>query len=176
MNVIELLAGGSRQSTGASDQAAQWVLAGDAPIEDLMAGMLLDDAVVRSRSAHALMLICGLNPKILQPHKRRLLNEMAPQTQWEVRQQFCKIITALTLDEPELAEVLKIFETYLEAPQSFVRTAALQGLADLVPLDESLRGPVTQLLQATAQSGTAAMRARSRKLLTLLAKQSKARK
>jgi hypothetical protein len=54
---------------------------------------------------------------------------------------------------------------YLEDRSSIVRTFALQGLADLVREEPSLRPRVVEILREAARNGTPAMKARSRKLL-----------
>lgn len=56
---------------------------------------------------------------------------------------------------------------YLEDRSSIVRTHALQGLADLAQHDATMRPEVMEILRAATRSGTAAMKARSRKLLIL---------
>ena len=57
---------------------------------------------------------------------------------------------------------------YLEDRSSIVKTSALQGLADLARHDASLLPKVMELLRESTRSGTAAMKARSRKLLLQL--------
>jgi hypothetical protein len=57
---------------------------------------------------------------------------------------------------------------YLQDRSSIVRTSALQGLADLAQDDTSLRPKVIELLRESTRDGTAAMKARSRKLLLRL--------
>ena len=57
---------------------------------------------------------------------------------------------------------------HLNDRSSIVKTSALQGLADLSRNDAELRAKVKQLLEDSEQSGTAAMKARARKLLKLL--------
>jgi hypothetical protein len=58
--------------------------------------------------------------------------------------------------------------SYLDDRSSIVKTSALQGLADLAQHDASLRPKVLELLRASTRNGTAAMKARSRKLLLQL--------
>jgi hypothetical protein len=54
---------------------------------------------------------------------------------------------------------------YLEDRSSIVKTFALQGLADLAAAEPSVRETVIQTLQEARRKGTAAMKARSKKLL-----------
>jgi hypothetical protein len=54
---------------------------------------------------------------------------------------------------------------YLEDRSSIVKTFALQGLADLAQDDPSIRPGVIEILRQATRTGTAAMKARGRKLL-----------
>ena len=168
MNVIDMLAGGDRRSIGKSKEAARQVLHHPELLDEVMAGLMVSDAVIRSRCAHVLTMVCEKEPSLLQPYKQDLLDTMAPQEQWEVRQQFAKIFPMLELDGDDVARAIKLFQGWLEARQSIVRTYALQGLADLIRFDEGLKEEVGALLGHYAISGTAAMRARCRILLKQL--------
>ena len=61
-----------------------------------------------------------------------------------------------------------LLNRYLEDRSSIVKTFALQGLADLAQDDLGLRPRVLEILREATRTGTAAMKARSRKLLTRL--------
>jgi hypothetical protein len=54
---------------------------------------------------------------------------------------------------------------YLDDRSSIVKTFALQALFDLTRVDPSLRESTRALLEGAVSTGTAAMKARSRKLL-----------
>ena len=56
---------------------------------------------------------------------------------------------------------------YLEDRSSIVKTFALQGLADLAQPEPGLRAEVIEILHESARNGSAAVKARSRKLLIL---------
>ena len=58
--------------------------------------------------------------------------------------------------------------TYLEDRSSIVKTAALQGLADLTRHDSDSLPAVLDVLRIRGRSGTPAMRARSRRLIQRL--------
>lgn len=168
MDVFTVLAGGDRRSTGASDQVAEHALANPEIIENLLTGVVFPDAIVRSRSAHALMLICTEDPELLQPYKQRLLAELAPQKQWELREQFSKIFPSLALTREDVDAAIEVFKDYLEAKQSIVKTCALQGLFDLIRFDPSMKPQIKALIELYAIEGTPAMRARCRILLKKL--------
>jgi hypothetical protein len=66
--------------------------------------------------------------------------------------------------------VFAALNDYLGDRSSIVKTFALQGLADLTTDDPALRAEVMEILRQSASSGTAAMKARSRKLLAQMEK------
>ena len=131
-------------------------------------GLILPDEVLVARLAHVIMTVAGKKPELIQPHKSKLLDVMGKRDQWEIRFELSKAITRLQSEPEEIAELVGVFKKYLDVPQSFVRTGALQGLADLAQKDPSLRSMVYDLLDHYVVSGTAAMRARCRKLLVVL--------
>jgi hypothetical protein len=69
------------------------------------------------------------------------------------------------LNARRAAEILRL---YLADRSSIVKTFAMQGLADLISQDASLRPMVLGLLRSLSRTGTPAMRARGRILLRRL--------
>jgi len=171
MGLIDKLSGGERRSIGCAPEVAQLVLAEPGLLDELFIGLLLNDVVVRSRTAHSLYFIADKQPELLQPYKQRIFAEIAPIPQWEVRQQVCKILVKLELSETDLDQALRLFMSYLEDRSSIVKTCAMQGLADLTLLSPELTPNIKPLLLDLTLSGTAAMRARGRKLLAKMADQ-----
>jgi HEAT repeat protein len=89
-------------------------------------------------------------------------------TEPEVRWHLAAIAARLPLNASERAIAVAALRNYLEDRSSIVRTFALQGLADLAEQAPDLLPQVLELLHQAARSGTAAMKARSRKLLLRL--------
>jgi hypothetical protein len=90
---------------------------------------------------------------------------MAETRQQELRWHLAAMIPRLPLTARERRLAVSSLNVYLEDRSSIVKTSALQGLADLAETDPDLRPQVIELLRASTRSGTAAMKARSRKLL-----------
>jgi len=78
-------------------------------------------------------------------------------------------VPRLELTLAEARRVAAALEAYLGDRSSIVKTAVLQGLADLTRHDPASLPAVVDLLQTRGRSGTPAMRARSRHLLKRLA-------
>ncbi len=166
--ILNKLTGGDRRSVGAAAEVAAEVLRNEGLMEELFAGLLFDDPILRSRTAHALMQVAGQRPDLVQPYKDRILEEVAPLEQWEVREQICKILPALALSPTDIDRVLRLFQAYLEDRHSIVKTCAMQGMADLTRHDPALTPEIRFLIENLSMNGTAAMRARGRKLLKSL--------
>jgi len=123
---------------------------------------------VRMRAADAAEKVTRENPELLRPFKRELLGLMAEATQQEVRWHLAAMVPRLPLEVEERRLAMSLLNGYLEDRSSIVRTFALQGLADLAQDDPGIRSSVIELLREATRRGTAAMKARSRKLLVRL--------
>lgn len=83
----------------------------------------------------------------------------------KLRWNLAYLIPRLALTRTELHRAYSLLRAYLTDESSIVKTAALHSLFDLAHKERDLLPEVIELLQITARSGTAAMRARSRILL-----------
>ena len=131
-----------------------------------------DDAGVASRAADVLERV-SRDPaapalRVLERFKEALIGLLAEARIIKLRWNMAMTIPRLPLTRNEARRVAATLETYLEDRSSIVKTAALQGLADLTRYDESLLPEVLDLLHVHARSGTPAMRARGRILLKRL--------
>lgn len=71
-------------------------------------------------------------------------------------------VPRLPLNVRERQKAISVLQRYLQDRSSIVKTFALQGLSDLAPNEPA----VIEILREAARTGTAAMKARSRKLLS----------
>ena len=162
------LSGGDRRSVGDAHLIAECLLQKPELARSVVSLIQEDDAIVRSRAAHALKTATLSKPAITQPYKSEFIQNMSPIQQWEVREQFCIIITKLTLDSDDYTKWLNIFKDYLSDKSSIVRTCAMQGMSDLAEKSDSIKAEVLPVLIELTETGSAAMRARGRKLLKKL--------
>jgi len=114
--------------------------------------------------------------RILADSKESLLGLLPEAALKKTRWNLALTIGRLPLTIQEAQRAAAVLETWLQDESSIVKTAALQGLADLTLSDPSLRPKVLDLLQVCGRSGTAAMRARSRLLLARFEKPGRAAK
>lgn len=133
-------------------------------------GMLSDDPIIRMRSADAAEKITARHPEHLQPHKTKLIQQVARIEQQEVRWHVAQMIPRLELSEEERAVVVEILLGYLNDKSKIVKTFSMQALADLAEQDGGLRSQMIPLLEELTRTGSPAMRSRGRKLLEKLSR------
>jgi hypothetical protein len=102
---------------------------------------------------------------VLNPQKKELPGLLAEAEQIELRWHLALLVLRLALSRPERQRAAAALQRYLEDRSSIVKTFALQGLADLARRDTSLRERARHTLEESLRTGTAAMKARARKLL-----------
>ena len=171
-DLLKLLKGTDRRSIGRSNTVAALVLkhpeSRSFGTGQLVRAMWDTDYVVRMRAADALEKASIQEPAIIFPFKSELLGLLAEATQQELRWHLALMVSRLPLSPEERRRAAQTLRRYLDDRSSIVKTCALQGITELAEQDASLRADAIDLLRAAARSGTAAMRARSRKLLKRL--------
>jgi hypothetical protein len=168
--IIALLWGGDRRSIGRADLVATMVAKKPTLFAQLIAGLWNEDPVVRMRSADAAEKVTRKNPRLLAPYRKELLTLLAEANEQEVRWHLAVMVPRLSLNTEEIKLALSSLQGYLEDRSSIVKTFALQGLADLAAVAPGIRDTVIETLEEARRKGTAAMRARSKKLLLVLEK------
>lgn len=163
--ILDLLKGGDRRSTGRAQEVATMVLENPRLFPGLIEGMWHKDPLIRIRAADAAEKATRTNPELLRPYKRALLGLLTEATQQELRWHLALIVPRLALNGEERRRAALTLEKYLEDRSSIVRTFALQSLADLARHDEEIGRRAVELLHEATRNGTPAMKARSRKLL-----------
>jgi hypothetical protein len=132
-----------------------------------------ENAGVANRAADALeRLTAGpaprIDPRRLVPWKDALLSLLAEAEFNKLRWNLAFTLPRLPLTVAEAQRAAWSLYGYLDDPGSIVKTAAMQGLADLTRHNPSLLPEVLDRLRILSRSGTPAMRARGRILLKRL--------
>ena len=164
------LQGGDRRSIGNSNEVAASVARRPELFPELVECMSSDDALVRMRAADAAEKVTLKRPELLEPFKEELLALADETTQMELRWHLALMLPRLVLTRPERRRAMAALKRYLSDRSSIVKTCALQGLADLARSHEEFEAEVLRLLEKVGRTGTPAMKARSRKLMTRLTK------
>ena len=166
--IARQLGGGDRRSIGKSDAVAAQVQRNRRRCKELIRCLWSDDPIVRMRAADAVEKVSGRYPEVLHPFKVELLGLLSEATQQELRWHLAQMIPRLELSERDRHRAAEAFRGYLNDRSSIVKTFAIQALADLARDDGSLRPEVRALVETHIRSGSAAMRARCRKLMKQL--------
>lgn len=163
--LADLLRGGDRRSIGKSNHVARLILSDPRGFPELFKCLWDEDPVVSMRAADAAEKITVTQPELLKSHKQELLGLLDEAEQIELRWHLALMVPRLELSGPERARAAAALQRYLQDRSSIVKAFALQGLVDLARQDARLREPAKRILEESLRTGTAAMKARARKLL-----------
>jgi hypothetical protein len=167
-NLLHKLRGRDRRSIGRSNEVAALVLRRPALFPRLMQGLWDSDPLIRMRAADAAEKVSLHRPDLLRPFKTKLLRMLDKATEQEMCWHLAQMIPRLPLSKKDRVRAASVFRFYLRDQSSIVKTSALQAMADLASTDKELMPEVKELLTTLTEVGTAAMRARGRKLLRRL--------
>lgn len=170
--LLQSLSGGDRRSVGESNRAVLAVLENPELIAVLFQGVESPDSVVRMRCADAIEKVTANHPELLVPFKKAILNRLSKIEQQEVRWHVAPMLARLPLSEAEETTVVNLLLSYTNDRSSIVKTMAMQALADIALRSHRLLPEITRHIEELTVIGTPAMRARSKKLLKSLAKES----
>ena len=161
-----MLAGGDRRSIGRSNEVVALVLDQRERFGELIECLWSDDPIVRMRAADAAEKISAREPGLLKPFRSELLGLLMEAREQELRWHLAQMIPRLPLTAKERKRAAMTFRSFLKDPSSIVKTFGLQALAQLSRHDKSLRSEVLALIDHALRTGTPAMKARARNLMT----------
>lgn len=167
-DLLGMLRGGDLRSIGRADEVVERVLERPDLFDRLIEGLAHGDPVVRARAADAAEKASARRPELLEPYAPRLLGDLAQIPQQEVRWHVAPMLTRLPLSDRDVTRATEILGGYLDDDSRIVRVMTMQALADLAVAHPELRARVRATLEQLTQDGSAAMRARGRKLLAQL--------
>jgi hypothetical protein len=161
-----LAEGRCTQGPGRAFDAAVMVLEEPRLARQLIECLWDEDEGVAGRAADALETVVGEHPQVTQPWKEELLGLLVESQAIKLRWHLTLIVTKLKLTRPECRRLADVFTGWLDDRSSIVKTCAMQGLAELTLQDLSMKDEVLDLLRELTRSGTPAMRARGRHLVS----------
>jgi hypothetical protein len=116
-------------------------------------------------AARSLRKLAEREPHALIPHAAEVLKLAMAEQDLRVRWNLIQVLGKIPLKPVQRGVAVDWLFERLRDASPFTRTFALQALYDLSCEDESLRGRWKLVAREFAENGTAAMRARARKLL-----------
>lgn len=173
--MLAILKGGDRRSIGKSNDVMKRVLREPALFDVLISGLLLHDPLIRMRCADAAEKVTAIHPEYLAAYKPVLLNTLSKVEQQEVQWHLAPMLVRLQLSGAEQKIVVDILLAQMNSRSSIVKTFAMQALFDLAARYPELQPLAVRHIRELTVIGTAAMKARGRKLLAKLDRQQPAR-
>jgi hypothetical protein len=164
--ILRKLIGGDRRSIGRSEEVVSDVLKNPGLLKVLITGLRVSYPVVRMRTADAMEKISSVNPEFLSPYKGLLIEQATTSDQKEVRWHLAQILPRIKLSQKETNQVVDVLLSYFSDSSSIVKTFSMQALADIARQRPNLRPSILTHLREYTLTGTPAMKARGRKLLT----------
>lgn len=164
-DILALLRGGDRRTIGRANEVAAIISREKRLFPKLIAGLWSAERLVRMRAADATEKITRKHPDLLVKYAKELLGLMNEAKEPELRWHLAAIVPRLPLDAREHKLAVAGLNRYLKDRSSIVKTAAIQGLADLARQEPQIRTQIVEILRNSMRTGTPAMKARSRKLL-----------
>ena len=169
MDIREVLSGGDLRSVGHVDEVVAYVGNDPDRFSELMTGLTDDRPVVRMRSADAMEKVTRRHPKLLQAHQASLFQQLHIATQQEVRWHLAQLMPRLTWTEDEAAAIVHVLTDWIDTETSnIVIVNALQTIFDLSAMHPRFRDELKVLLETQLETGSPAVKSRSKKLLQKL--------
>jgi hypothetical protein len=165
-SILGKLEGGDHKSIGRSEEVVAIVLENPVLFKDLIAGLSVDDSLVRMRVADAMEKISLVHPEYLWPYKAFLIEQAATSRQKEVRWHLAQVLPRLKLNQKDRERVVELLMSFFDDNSSIVKTFAMQALADIARQDPTFHSLILTHLRELTATGTPAMKARGQKLLS----------
>ena len=135
-------------------------------LQRLISDLGSSEAEVAEPASRALRVRAERDPGSLSSFRKNILNLAIAASDLRVRWNLILVLGRLPLTPGQRALAVDWLFERLGDASSFTRTFTLQALFDLSSADSSLRARLLPIAQEFTATGTAAMRARARRLLT----------
>ncbi|KAB2864571.1 MAG: hypothetical protein F9K39_04660 [Exiguobacterium chiriqhucha] len=168
MDIREVLSGGDLRSIGHVDAVVAYVGNDPDRFSELMTGLTDDRPVVRMRSADAMEKVTRRHPKLLRAHQASLFEQLQIATQQEVWH-LAQLMPRMTWTEEEASGIVHVLTDWIDTETSaIVIVNALQAMFDLSAVHPRFHDELKALLESQLETGSPAVKSRSKKLLQKL--------
>lgn len=165
------LAVGTTRDLGCTNEVAREALHNHSLVNELIDALDDQRIVVPHRAANALKKIQRSNPALLEPFAKRILRHTLETTHMHTRWNLTIILGELPLRGRDKALAVDLMFEALSSRSALQRVFALQALTNFAHDDAALRKRVQPILQQALTDSSAAIRARTKKLLKQLERQ-----
>jgi len=163
--VRDSLAAGPVRGLGCANVVAAEAVGSPVLVRELVAALQDEREVVVVRAANALKKVQIERPELVAVYAKRILKAALGCEFLFAAWSLTVVVSRLPLKGRDRALGVELMFEALKSESAFLRTFALQGLVDFSREDAALRRRVRPIVEEFAENGTAAMRARARKLL-----------
>jgi len=163
--LLDQLRNGDRRSIGRANAVARQVLRTPRRLPELAAGLWHPDPLIRMRAGDALEKVSQARPGWLIPLRVELLKLAQSTEEQEARWHLAQILPRLRLRRVQRMALVTLLRRYGQDRSAIVRVSALQALAEVAAGDSALWQAVRRQLEGALKQGSAAERARARRLL-----------
>lgn len=169
MDIREVLSGGDLRSVGHVDEVVAYVGNDPDRFSELMTGLTDARPVVRMRSTDAIEKVTRRHPELLQAHQVSLFQQLQIATQQEVRWHLAQLMPRLTWTGDEASGIVHVLTDWIDTETSnIVIVNSLQAMFDLSAVHPQHRDELEALLESQLETGSPAVKSRSKKLLKKL--------
>ena len=159
---------GTTRDLGPTNEVAREALRNPALVAQLVDALDDDRIVVPHRAANALKKIQRTNPELLEPFARRILQKALDTDHMHTRWNLTIILGELPLRGRDKSIAIDLMFEALSSHSALQRAFALTALTNYAHDDATLRKRIRPILQQALTDPSAAIRARTRKLLKQL--------
>lgn len=165
----DCLSHGTTRDLGPTNQIAREALRDPTLIAQLVDALNDKRIVVPHRASNALKKIQRTNPELLEPFAKRILKKALATEHLHTRWNLTIILGELPLRGRDKSLAIDLMFEALASRSALQRTFALQALTNYAQTDAALRTRIAPILQRALTDPSAAIRARTRKLMKQLA-------
>jgi hypothetical protein len=166
-SVRERLAAGPARGLGCANAVAAEALLSPMLVADMVEALGDERGVVVVRAANALKKVQAEKAELVAPFAKKILRAAMECEELFAQWSLTIVVGGLPLRGRDKALAVELMFEALRSQSGLLRTMAMQALVDLSADDAALRRRVRPIVEEFRENGTAAMRARARKLSPL---------
>jgi hypothetical protein len=168
MTLRDRLSHGTTRDLGPTNQIVREALHRHSLVKELVDALSDERIVVAHRAANALKKIQRSKPELLEPFAKQILKRALATEHMHTRWSLTIILGELPLRHRDKSLAVDLMFEALTSRSALQRVFALQALTNYAQNDPALRTRMQPILQRALTDPSAAIRARTRKLISQL--------